>query len=111
MADYLSCPSSQWPMHATEQPSYSECDEGAGIRLGFDRVPKRFFEAARRLTRRVCRLSIEILGGTCGLIHYAFSLRSRIAGDLAEAFLCLTAEIAGGAFYAVFIHSRNSVCH
>jgi hypothetical protein len=33
-------------------------------------------------------------------------LRSRIAGDTAKAFLSLTAEIAGGAFYAVFIHSH-----
>jgi hypothetical protein len=54
--------------------------------LGFDRAAKGFLEATCRLTRSVRRLSIEVLSGTCGLIHYAFSLRSRIAGDLAEAF-------------------------
>src|ERR1700722_17548718 len=40
---------SQWPMHATEQPSYSECDAGAGIRLGFDGVSHRFLRASRSL--------------------------------------------------------------
>jgi hypothetical protein len=69
-------------MHATKEPSYSECDEGAGIRLAFDRVAQRFLEAACRFTRGDCRLSIEFLSCTCGLIRKAFSLRSRIAGDL-----------------------------
>ena len=55
-------------MHATEQPSYPECDEGAGIWLGFDRVAQRFLEAACRLTRGVRRLSVKILSGTSGLI-------------------------------------------
>jgi hypothetical protein len=40
------------------------------------------------------------------LIRKAFSLRSRIAGDLAESLLDLTAKIASGTFYTVFIHSR-----
>ena len=62
-----------------------------------------FLEATCRLTRSVCRLSIEVLSGTCGLIHYAFSLRSRIARDLAEAFLSLTAEIAGGARFSSMV--------
>src|ERR1700719_4363620 len=93
-------------MHATEQPSYSERDEGAGIRLGFDRVAQRFLEAACRLTRGVCRLSIKILSGAGGLIRQALSLRSRIAGHLAESFLSLTAQITSGAFYAVLIHGR-----
>ena len=93
-------------MHATEQPSHSECDEGAGIRLGFDRVAQRFLEATCSLTHSVCRLSIEVLSGTCGLIRYAFSLRSRIAGHLAKSFLSLTAQITSGAFYAVLIHGR-----
>jgi hypothetical protein len=74
--------------------------------LGFDRVAQRFLEAACRFTRGDCRLSIEFLSCTCGLIRKAFSLRSRIAGDLAESLLDLTAKIASGTFYTVFIHSR-----
>jgi hypothetical protein len=93
-------------MRATKQPPYSECDEGAGIRLGFDRVAQRLLEAARRLTRGVCRLSIEVLSGTSRLIRYSLGLRSRIAGDLAESFLSLTAQITSGPFYAVLIHGR-----
>ena len=83
-------------MHATKEPSYSECDEGPGIRLAFDRVAQRLLEAARRLTRGVCRLSIEVLSGTSRLIRYSLGLRSRIAGDLAESLLDLTAKIASG---------------
>jgi hypothetical protein len=41
-----------------------------------------------------------------GSIGEPFSLRSRIARDLAVFFLSLTAEIASNAFYPVFIHGR-----
>jgi hypothetical protein len=58
------------------------------------------------VSRAACRLAIEDLSGACGVIHQAFRRHSRIAGDLAQSFLSLTAEIASGPFYAVFIHSR-----
>jgi hypothetical protein len=54
-------------MHTAKQPSYSECDEGSGIRLGFDCVAKCFLKASGSLARRIRRLTIKILGGAGGL--------------------------------------------
>ncbi len=96
-------------MHAAKQPPYSEGDEGAEIGLRFDCVAQRLFERARRLARAVRGLSIKILSSTGSLIRQAFSLPSRVARKLAQSFLHLAAEFAGGAFYAVFIHGRFSV--
>jgi hypothetical protein len=79
----------QRPTKSAEHPADSEGHERGRIGLGFDRVPEPRIERARSLARNVGSLAVEVLGSAGGLIHHAFCLRFRIAGNSAEALLHL----------------------
>jgi hypothetical protein len=98
----------EWPTHATLQPANSKRNRGAEIRLRFDRMAQRLLEVRCHASRGVRRFSIRCLRRADGLIGDTLGLGPHTSRSFAESLLNLPADIAGRAFYAVFIHGETS---
>jgi hypothetical protein len=87
-------------VHSSYQPADAERDRHRRVGLGFNAAPQPFFKRDGGVPRHIRSLPVQILGGR--LVQLTLDLLFDIAGDAADSFLRLAAEIAGGAGYTVF---------
>lgn len=99
------------PVGPAEQPPQAGRDCDGGIRLGFDEISQAGLQRrspvggrARQFRAGVPRLSVKILSRTAHAVSGTPSLRRGVAGDAAEFFLNLSAEIFRSAGNSVFVH-------
>jgi hypothetical protein len=92
------------PVQAAKKPTYPQCNEGARIGLGLDRVTKPLIDLAGPSSRGIGRFAVDVLRDTGYLVSHAFALGLDVACCAAKAFFDLAAQIARSSLKAIFIH-------
>jgi hypothetical protein len=91
-------------MQSAQEPTDAQRSQRSGIRLRLDLASKPFIKRQSRVTGRIGRLAIEILGRAGSLIYDSLGLAFGIARNTPKAFFDLAADVFGSTRYSVFIH-------